>query len=139
MDKLLKVINPVYWVAFLIFVEQAGASVPTAALPGRSPFRSGFAFSILALIVTKDLVGNDLGFGWYAWLPAALAASKSRGAEFIWPVAYSVADIVGDFVGHRPRSSPSGCIGPVVSTLRGLPIASAVWKHVESKPGTWQA
>lgn len=128
------IFNPIYWAAILILIgRQTRKRTYNGLFPGLITIPLGFAFSILALIVTKDVVGNDLGLGWYAWLPAALAAS-SLAAGFIWPVGYSVADIVGDFVGHLTKIIAESVIGPVVSTLRSLPIASAVWKHVESKP-----
>ncbi len=47
MDKLLKVINPVYWVAFLIFVgRQARKRTYRDLFPGLITIPLGFAFSI---------------------------------------------------------------------------------------------
>lgn len=130
----LNVINPFYWIALLIFIgRRARSRTYHFIFPGVITGPLGFVFSIVALIATKHLVGEDLGFGWWAWLPSALIASSIAGG-FLWPIAYSVADIVGDALKHVTKPLAEWVFGPAVAALRKLPIASAVWKHVESTP-----
>lgn len=130
----LNIVNPVYWVAFLIFIgREARKRTYNGLFPGIITIPLGFVFSIVALIATKHLVGEQLGFGWWAWLPSALIASSIAGG-FLWPGAYAIADILGDFLKHLTKPLAEWVLGPVVATLRKLPIASAAWKHVEGEP-----
>lgn len=128
------VVNPLYWVAFLIFIgRQARKRTYHGIFPGVITYPLGLAFSVMAFITTMHLVGDDMGIGWYGWVPAALIAS-SLVSGFIWPIAYSIADIVGDTLKHITKPLAEHVLGPVVGMLRSLPVASSIWKHVESTP-----
>lgn len=128
------VVNPLYWVAFLIFIgRQARKRTYHGIFPGVITYPLGLAFSVMAFITTMHLVGDDMGIGWYGWVPAALIAS-SLVSGFIWPIAYSIADIVGDTLKHITKPLAEHVLGPVVGMLRSLPGASSIWKHVESTP-----
>jgi hypothetical protein len=128
------VVNPLYWVAFLIFIgRQARKRTYHGIFPGVITYPLGLAFSVMAFITTMHLVGDDMGIGWYGWVPAALIAS-SLVSGFIWPIAYSIADIVGDTLKHITKPLAEHVLGPLVGMLRSLPGASSIWKHVESTP-----
>lgn len=126
--------NPVYWFAFVIFIgRQARKRTYRGIFPGVITYPLGLAFSIVAFIATMHLVGDDMGIGWWGWVPSALIAS-SLVSGFIWPIAYSLADILGDALKHITKPLAEFAIGPVVGALRSLPGASSIWKHVESTP-----
>ncbi len=128
------VVNPLYWVAFLIFIgRQARKRTYNSLFPGVITIPLGLAFSIVTFIATMHLVGDDMGIGWWGWLPAALISS-SLVSGFIWPVAYSLADILGDAFKHVTRPLAESVFGPLVGLLRRLPVASSLWQHVESEP-----
>ncbi len=129
------VVNPLYWVALIIFIgRRSRQRTYHGIFPGVITIPLGFAFSIIALIATYHLVGTDFGIGWYGSYPAALVASSLTGS-FLWPIAYSLADILGDFLGHLTKGLAEWVFGPVVGVLRRLPVASALWNHLEGEPG----
>lgn len=128
------VVNPLYWVAFLIFIGRtARKRTYHGIFPGVITYPLGLGFSIVAFIATMHLVGDDICYGWWAWVPSALIAS-SLVSGFIWPIAYSLADILGDFLSHLTKPLAEKVLGPIVRVLRSIPGAASIWKHVESAP-----
>ena len=129
------VFNPLYWVAAFLFVgRQTRKRTYNGLFPGLITIPLGFVFSVIALIATKHVVGEQLGLGWYAWLPAALVASSLVGSH-VWPIAYSISDIIGDFLGHVTKALAEWILGPIVAGIRSIPGVSWLWSNLEGEKG----
>lgn len=124
-------INPLYWVAFVIWLgKQARKNTYHGLFPGLITIPLGFAFSIAALITTKALVGDTYGLGWYAWLPAC-AVSGLVVEAFLWPFAYVIADKLGDLLGHVTGGIAKHVFPPIAKNIRHLPGSTSLWNKVD--------
>lgn len=129
------IVNPLYWVAFLLYIgKQARKRTYNGLFPGLITVPLGLAFSVAALITTKSLVGETLGVGWYGWLPAALISSWVVGS-FLWPFAYSVADILGDLLSHVTKGLATGVFVPIANGIRHLPGSKLLWSKCDEGEG----
>lgn len=132
--RILDLVNPLYWLAFAWFLgRQARKRTYNGLFPGLFTIPLSLAFSVAAMITTKSFIGGDLGIGWYGWAPAAAFSGWFVGM-FLWPFAYSIADILGDGLGHLTRALSENVLVPIANALRRLPLAGALWGTVDAAP-----